>query len=95
MAEINETIPTYNDEIKKQLEEMICIPAVLMSRQEEPYEYREVEGSKARFKRKRSLENLPFQLYNFAVQNNIQKNQLREFASGLFLNYIDTCSIYM
>ena len=52
MAEINETIPTYNDEIKRQLEEMICIPAVLMSRQEEPYEYREVEGSKARFKRK-------------------------------------------
>lgn len=88
-------IPTYSPDIKKQLEELISEPAVLMSRQEEPYEYREVEGSKARFKRKRHIENMPFKLYNFVVQNNIEKNQLREFASGLFLNYIDTSSIYM
>jgi len=83
----------YNDIIKNQLVEYIHTPAVLMDKNDVPYEYKD-GGSINRLKRRRNNDDIPLELYSFILSNNISKNQLREFASGLFLNYIETSSIY-
>lgn len=85
----------WNDKVKEQLTDYIQTPAVLMSREEEPYEYREKDSSVNRLKSRRLEQDIPYQLYTFLVENGITKNQLREFASGLFLNYIETSKIYV
>lgn len=83
----------YNETIKKQLEEFIATPAVLVNKDDVPYEYKK-GGSINRLKRRRNNYDIPLQLYSFAISKNVTKNQLREFASGLFLNYIETSNIY-
>lgn len=84
----------YNENIKKQLEKYIEEPTILMFKDERPYEYKE-SGSINRLKRRRMEDvDIPLQLYSFIVMNNISKNQLREFASGLFLNYIELANTY-
>ena len=85
----------YNETIKKQLENYIKQPTVLVSKDDVPYEYRK-EGSINRLKRRRYNDelNIPLQLYSFLVSNNVSKNKFREFASGLFLNYIELDSTY-
>ena len=84
----------YDETIKEQLENYIKEPAILMSKDNIPYEYKK-EGSINRLKRRRSEEiEIPLQLYSFLVSNNVSINQFREFASGLFLNYIEMDSIY-
>lgn len=86
----------WNDTVKDQLTAYVQNPAVLMSVDEEPYEYRENNGSFNRLKRRRMKDiEIPYSLYTFLLANGIPKNQLREFASGLFLNYVDTTSIYV
>lgn len=84
----------WNDTVREQLMEYIQNPAVLMTAQEEPYEFQQNEGSINRLKRRRVCDDIPLTLYSFLLENGINKNQLREFASGLFLNYCDTISIY-
>ena len=84
----------YDETIKEQLENYIKEPAILMSKDNIPYEYKK-EGSINRLKRRRSEDiEIPLQLYSFLVSNNVSINQFREFASGLFLNYIEMDSIY-
>lgn len=83
----------YNDVIKNQLIEYISTPAVLVNKDDVPYEYKK-GGSINRLKRRRNNTDIPIQLYAFVLSENISKNQLREFASGLFLNYIETSNIY-
>lgn len=83
----------YNETIKEQLIEYISTPAVLMTKDEIPYEYKQT-GSINRLKRRRNNKDIPLQLYAFVISRNISKNELREFASGLFLNYIETSNIY-
>ena len=83
----------YCDKIKTELIEYIHNPAVLMTKDEVPYEYK-TSGSINRLKRRRVTKDIPLNLYSFVVLNNIPKNQLREFASGLFLNYVETQNIY-
>lgn len=85
----------WNDTIKAQLSEYILNPAVVMSQAEEPYEYREVNGSINRFKRRRVSDDIPYHLYAFILENGISRNQLREFGSGLFLNYVEATGIYV
>lgn len=84
----------WNDTIRDQLVDYIQHPAVLMTVQEEPYEYRQEGSSINRLKRRRIHNDIPLQLYSFLLENGISKNQLREFASGLFLNYCETSKIY-
>lgn len=84
----------YNDEIQQQLESYIENPAVLVTKDDIPYEYKSA-GSVNRLKKRRYNEDVPLQLYAFVVLNGITKNQLKEFASGLFLNYVETSRIYM
>jgi hypothetical protein len=83
----------YNNIIKKQLMDYIKQPAILVNKDDVPYEYRD-GGSVARLKRRRANVDIPYQLYEFIVENNITRNQLREFGSGLFLNYVETSKIY-
>lgn len=83
----------YNQIIKNQLINYITTPAVLMDKNDIPYEYRN-GGSINRLKRRRNNDDIPLELYSFILANNIPLNQLREFASGLFLNYVETSSIY-
>jgi len=84
----------YNEKIKQQLENYIKEPTILMSKDGVPYEYKK-EGSINRLKRRREEDvNIPLQLYSFIVNKNVSKNQLREFSSGLFLNYIELESTY-
>lgn len=83
----------YSDVIHDQLIEYIATPTVLMTKEEVPYEYK-ISGSIQRLKRRRNNPEIPLQLYSFIVSNGIPKNQLREFASGLFLNYVETLNIY-
>jgi hypothetical protein len=85
----------WNDTIREQLSEYILNPAVVMSPDEEPYEYRENNGSINRFKRRRCADEIPYQLFTFLLERGISKNQLREFGSGLFLNYVETTKIYV
>lgn len=84
----------YDETIKDQLYDYIKTPAVLMDKNEVPYEFRE-SGSINRLKRRRNNNDIPLELYTFIISNNITKNQLREFASGLFLNYVETSKIYI
>ena len=83
----------YNEKIKKQLIEYISTPTVLVNKDDVPYEFKK-GGSINRLKRRRNNKDIPLELYSFVVENNISKNQLREFASGLFLNYVETTKIY-
>lgn len=85
----------WNDKVKQQLDEYIKNPAVVMGPGEEPYEYRQTNSSYNRLKRRRVTGEVPFLLYSFVLENEISKTQLREFASGLFLNYVETCKIYV
>lgn len=86
----------YNDTIKAQLNEYIKTPAVLVTKDDVPYEYKRKTASVNRLKRRRCDDvDIPLQLYSFLVTHNITRNQLREFASGLFLNYIETSSNYI
>lgn len=84
----------WNDTIRDQLSQYIQNPAILMTAQEEPYEFQPNEGSINRLKRRRVCDDIALTLYSFLLENEISKNQLREFASGLFLNYCQTVSIY-
>ena len=84
----------YSEIIRNQLLDYIKTPAVLMDKNDVPYEYNK-NCSINRLKRRRNKEDIPIELYTFILTNGISKNQLREFASGLFLNYIETSSIYM
>lgn len=83
----------YNSEVERQLKEFIRTPAVLVDKNDVPYEFRET-GSVNRLKRRRYTDNIPLELYFFVLSNNIPKNQLMEFASGIFLNYVDSLAIY-
>lgn len=83
----------YSEKIKKQLIEYISTPTVLVNKDDVPYEFKK-GGSINRLKRRRNNKDIPLELYSFVVENNISKNQLREFASGLFLNYVETTKIY-
>ena len=83
----------YNQKIHDQLNEFIKNPTVLVTKDDIPYEFKST-GSVARLKRRRYVEKIPFQLISFVMVNNISKNQLREFASGLFLNYVEMSKIY-
>lgn len=86
----------WNEQIKWQLTAYVKNPAVLMSITEEPYEYRAANGSISRLKRRRLPDiEISYQLYTFLLENGISKNQLREFGSGLFLNWIETNKIYV
>lgn len=84
----------YNPTIHDQLTEYIQTPAVLMNKDESPYEFKQ-EGSINRLKRRRNNDDVPLQLYSFVIANKVSKNQLREFASGLFLNYVESSNIYV
>ena len=85
----------WNPTVKQQISDYVRNPAVLMSADEEPYEFRAVNGSVNRLKRRRSEKiDIPYQLYAFLLENGVGKNQLREFGSGLFLNYCETQKIY-
>jgi len=83
----------YNEVIKEQLNEYIKEPAVLMDKNGVPYEFTQ-NVSINRLKQRRNNEDIPLELYSFIISNGIAKNQLREFGSGLFLNYVETNKIY-
>lgn len=85
----------WNKVIKQQLEDYIQNPAVLMTSEEVPYEYRQTESSVNRLKRRRVETDIPYQLYSFIIESQVSLEQLREFASGLFLNYANTTGIYV
>ena len=84
----------FNETIKQQLLDYIKTPTVLMNRDGGPYEFK-TSGSINRLKRRRDKEDIPLELYSFIISNGVSKNQLREFASGLFLNYVETSNIYV
>ena len=83
----------YNEIIRDQLIEYIKQPTVLVNKEDVPYEFKD-SGSVNRLKRRRMEDDIPLQLYSFVLSNHVTKNQLREFSSGLFLNYINTTGIY-
>ena len=83
----------WTDKIRDQLIEYISTPTVLVTKDDIPYEFKQ-NGSVNRLKRRRYNDEIPLQLYSFICHNDVSKSQMQEFASGLFLNYIDTTSIY-
>ena len=86
----------WNDQVREQLLDYVStVPAVLCGKDDEPYEYRETEGSINRLKRRRMRYDLPYQLYTFLLENGISLQQCREFASGLFLNFCESTGIYV
>lgn len=83
----------YNEIVHNQLNDYIKNPTVLVTKDDVPYEFK-TGGSVTRLKRRRYVKDIPFQLISFAMINHVQKNQLQEFASGLFLNYVEITKIY-
>lgn len=84
----------YTPIVKKQLEEYIKTPAVLVDADDVPYEYRE-KGSVNRLKRRRYGVEIPFELFNFIISNGVSKAKAQEFASGLILNYSENSKIFV
>lgn len=82
----------YNETIEKSLVEYIKTPAILVDKNNVPYEYRQ-SGSITRLKRRR-FNTVSINLYAFLLDNKISKNTLSEFASGNFLNYVEMNNIY-
>lgn len=83
----------FDSKIKGQLLEYISNPAVLVDKNDAPYEYRE-GGSINRLKRRRQNKDMPLELFSFVIESGIAKTQIQEFASGCILNYVETSKIY-
>lgn len=83
----------WNEKIKNQLIDYISTPTVLVTKEDVPYEFKQ-GGSINRLKRRRYNDEIPMQLYAFICNNDVSKYQMQEFASGLFLNYINNTSLY-
>lgn len=83
----------YTEQIKEQLIDYISVPAVLVDKNDVPYEFRG-SGGLSRLKRRRESNEIPLELFTFAIENGVTRDQMREFASGLFLNYVEMSKIY-
>lgn len=84
----------YSKKVEGELLGYISNPSVLMTQKEEPYEFRTTNGAISRLKNRRVTEDIPYHLYSFIIANEVTILQLREFSSGVFLNFADTSSIY-
>lgn len=87
----------YTSKVSEQLEEFIKIPTVLVTKQDEPYEFKET-GSSKRFRGRRYLkedQEIPFELYGLVIQEGVAITKLMEFSSGVFLNYVNQRGIYL
>jgi hypothetical protein len=84
----------YSDIVEKQLKAYIKVPAVLVTKENIPYEFKEGKVNNGKLRSRRFVDQIPLNLYYFIVSYNINLVALQEFASGLFLNYIEKERIY-
>lgn len=90
-------MPVYSKKISSQLEDFIKIPTVLVTKQDEPYEFKET-GSSKRFRCRRYLpkdKQIPIELFNLIINQDVPITKLMEFSSGIFLNYVSQRSTYL
>lgn len=82
--------------IKQQLDDLVKIPTVTVTKDNIPYECKE-SGSSQRFRSRRFFgpsQGLPFELYQYVLENDVSMVKVMEFSSGVFMNYVDSHSIY-
>lgn len=84
----------WNDTVRAQLTEYIAVPTVLQTDDGTPYEYSEHAYSPRKLKRRRVNRDIPLELFSFLLENDVDPMCLREFSSGLFLNYVEIDKIY-
>lgn len=87
---------SLSPKVKEQLDELVKIPTITVTRDNIPYECKE-DGSSKRFRCRRYIydsDQLDYELYKFIIDNNIPLVKVLEFSSGTFLNFADNRSIY-
>jgi len=85
----------WNDRVKQELTDYLMNPAVLVSAEGEPYEFRERAGSWNRLHARRPEGIIiGYHLFTLLLEGGIDQRDLMEFGSGLFLNWVSRNSIY-
>lgn len=82
----------YTEKIHEQLIDFIKNPTVLTDKEGVPLEYSNYRRTK--YVREIPKDSIPFDLYRFILNNNVEKKHLEEFGSGVFLNFISSNKTY-
>lgn len=78
-----------NNQIEKDIEEFIKTPAILVTKDDKPYEYKEREQTHHYTYYNRQNCKLSKNLINFLVSKNYDLKVLTKFKSGCFGNYAE------
>lgn len=78
-----------NDQIERDIEEYIKIPAIRVTKDDKPYEYKEQDQTYHYTYHNRQNCKLSKNLINFLVSKNYDLKILTKFSSGCFGNYAE------
>lgn len=82
----------YTEKVHQQLVEFIKNPTVLTDKEGVPLEYSNYR--RTRYKREIETDSIPYDLFSFILNNEVERKHLEEFGSGVFLNFVSTNKTY-
>ena len=82
----------YTKEVHEQLIEFIKNPTVLTDKEGVPLEYSTYR--RTRYIRHIEKDSIPYDLFRFILDHEVEKKHLEEFGSGVFLNFVSTNKTY-
>lgn len=82
----------YNDNIKKELEDIISVPTVLVCKDGEPIEYANTEG--IRKIKVRKIDDISANLMMYIADKGGSVNSLEKFSSGDFSQFLSLSNVY-
>ena len=82
----------YTEEVHRQLIEFIKNPTVLTDKEGVPLEYSSYR--RTRYARHIEQDSIPYDLFRFILDYEVEKKHLEEFGSGVFLNFVSTNKTY-
>lgn len=82
----------YTEKVHEQLIDFIKNPTVLTDKDGVPLEYSNYR--RTRYIRDIKKDSIPYDLYKFILDNDVEKKHLEEFGSGVFLNFVSSNKIY-
>lgn len=82
----------YTNEVHEQLIEFIKNPTVLTDKEGVPLEYSTYR--RTRYIRHIEKDSIPYDLFRFILDHEVEKKHLEEFGSGVFLNFVSTNKTY-
>lgn len=83
----------FDDDLLAEVNEIIRIPTVFMTKKGVPYEYAP-ETCKNKMKKSREHVDISVQLLMYLMTNDCDLETIKNFSSGIFTNYINLQRMY-